>query len=204
MKKVFILGLVVISLAAKAQLNVSLGPTAGFGHAWMSGDGNNKYKPSGNFGLQLIYSANEHLGAGMDLKYSIEGGKKEFNGGTYEARLNYLRIPLKGFYFFNDYGDRIRPKVSLGPSFGFLLGGKQTLGSTENEVKDDFKNFDIGIEATAGVHWRLVTNTWLTLDLNYYHGLADISESEASKNKNRNLGVNVGLVFGIAKHTDTK
>ena len=31
-----------------AQLNLSVGPNAGFGHAWTSGIGDNRYHPAGN------------------------------------------------------------------------------------------------------------------------------------------------------------
>lgn len=187
--------LTVVSL--HAQKNVAIGPIAGFGHSSLSGEGDNKYKPYGEFGAQLIYSTNSHLGLGANLQYSIEGGKKEFGSTTYETRLNYLRIPVKLIYFFNDYGDKIRPKISAGPSLGLLLGGKQTIGSLESGVKDDFKKGDIGIVVSAGLNYRLIPNTWLTLDLDYYNGFADVSKTDAQTNHNRNIGIHLGLAFGI-------
>ena len=181
---------------AQAQLNLSLGPNAGFGHTWTSGSGDNTYQPAGNFGLAAVYSHNNHLGLGVDLKYSIEGGKKEIANVDVKTRLNYLRIPIKGIYFFRDYGASLRPKISLGPSFGFLVGGKQEIESTETDVKDSYKSFDVGLLGSAGLHYNLVTNTWLHFDVSYYHGLSDISES-AETNRNRNIGINLGVAFGI-------
>jgi hypothetical protein len=183
-------------LCSQAQLNLSLGPNAGFGHTWMSGKGDNTYQPAGNFGVSAVYSHNNHLGLGVDLKYSIEGGKKEIANVDVKTRLNYLRIPIKAMYFFRDYGASLRPKVSLGPSFGFLVGGKQEVGSLEFDAKDIYNSFDVGLLASAGFHYNLVTNTWLHFDVSYYHGLSDISEA-AETNKNRNIGINLGVAFGI-------
>lgn len=179
-----------------AQLNLSVGPNAGFGHAWTSGSGDNRYHPAGNFGVAVVYSHNNHVGLGLDLKYSIEGGKKEFANVDVTTRLNYLRIPIKGIYFFRDYGASFRPKISLGPSFGFLVGGKKEVGSVETDAKDLYNSFDFGLLGSAGFHYNLVTNTWLHFDVSYYHGLSDVSET-AETNKNRNIGVNVGVAFGI-------
>lgn len=198
MKK-FILAVVAVTyvICTQAQLNLSLGPNAGFGHTWLSGSGDNKYQPAGNFGLAAVYSHSNHLGLGVDLKYSIEGGKKQYGNNEVKTRLNYLRIPIKGIYFFRDYGASLRPKISLGPSFGFLLGGKQEVGSVETDVKDYYNSVDVGLLASAGFHYNLVTNTWLHFDVSYYHGFSDASEATET-NKNRNLGINLGVAFGIA------
>jgi hypothetical protein len=84
----------IISIAAAySQMNISVGPNAGFGHTWMSGSGDTRYQPAGNFGVALVYSHNNHVGLGLDLKYSIEGGKKEFANVDLTTRLNYIRIP---------------------------------------------------------------------------------------------------------------
>ena len=103
---------------------------------------------------------------------------------------------MKGIYFFRDYGASFRPKISLGPSIGFLVGGKEEYGSTEMEAKDLYKSIDVGLLANAGFHYNLVTNTWLHFDINYYHGFSDVSEA-AETNRNRNIGVNLGVAFGI-------
>ena len=100
MKKFLLSVAGIISLTcAYSQMNISVGPNAGFGHTWMSGSGDNRYQPAGNFGLALVYSHNNHVGLGVDLKYSIEGGKKEFANIDVTNRLNYIRIPIKGIYF---------------------------------------------------------------------------------------------------------
>ena len=190
-----IAGIICIA-CAYSQMNISVGPNAGFGHTWMSGSGENRYQPAGNFGVALVYSHNNHVGLGVDLKYSIEGGKKEFANVDVTSRLNYIRVPVKGIYFFRDYGASFRPKISLGPSFGFLVGGEQEAGSLKIDAKDAHNSFDVGLLGSAGFHYNLVTNTWLHFDLSYYHGFSDVSEA-AETNKNRNIGINLGVAFGI-------
>ena len=198
MKKcLLVLSLSVISVVLFAQNTVSIGPIAGFGHSWISNvDGKARYKPSGSFGGQLYYSASENVGIGAGLIYSIEGGENRISNSTYNARLNYLHLPIQLAYFFGKYGDAVRPKVAFGPSVGFLLGGKQMLNDSESGVGDDFKSVDLGLQMNAGVHVRLVSGVWLTTDIGYYNGLADITES-GLKNKNRNISFNAGLLFGI-------
>lgn len=210
MKKtlLFSLSLLVINTLA-AQMNLSLGPRAGFGHSWISNSPDDSkiiYHPAGNFGASLVYSSQTNFGAGVDLIYSIEGVKAEQDMGagivTMENRLNYLRIPVYGIYFFGQNGDKVRPKVSLGPSFGFLLGAKNFINDNDgNDVKDSFKGFDLGLQLSGGVHVNLVENTWLVADAGYYHGLTKIHESGlADKHMNRNIQVNLGVLFGIGRY----
>ena len=200
MKKYIIVAFLALNFGSLcAQQSISFGPNAGFGFTWITGNGTHKYQPAVNFGASFIYSANSHLGVGADLKYSVEGGKTEIDNATYTTGLNYVRVPLKAIFFFREDGDRVRPKISFGPSFGLLAGGKQKSGQIENRSTDAFKTFDFGFLTTAGMHVRLIANTWLTLDMNYYHGVSDISETTTFKNKNRNLQMNVGLAVGIDK-----
>ena len=191
-----------LSLGAGAQSKFSIGPNAGVGASWLDNTPNRKTKLAGNVGLSLVYSAAEHFGVGLDAKYSFEGGK--YSAATNQnttADLNYFRVPLKAIYFFGSYGNRVRPKLYAGPSFGFLAGGKTTVVTpvvTQTiESKDVFKSFDFGVTAGAGLNIRLVKNTWFNADLNYLHGITDLQKNNNGNSHNRNLGVNVGVNFGL-------
>jgi hypothetical protein len=207
MKKMsFVIVAVMFFSAARSQ-NLSLGPTVGFGHSWLSlseNDGfKNKFHSSYNIGGKLVYSFVSSWGISADVKYSSEGGTKELDdvGNTkYDYRLNYIRIPLQGIYFFEQLGDRARPKISLGPSFGFLIGGesKQNGGGGVNSIasKDLFSGFDFGLNAAIGCNIRVGKATWLNTDITYYHGFSNIAEDGGDlKVRNRGLGINVGLLF---------
>ncbi|MGI8634042.1 MAG: porin family protein [Segetibacter sp.] len=187
------------SLAAGAQSKFSLGPNAGVGASWLDNTPNRKAKLSGNPGLSLVYSAAQHFGIGLDARYSFEGGKYSSASQAVTSDLNYFRLPLKFIYFFGDYGNRVRPKVYAGPSFGFLTGGKTTIElpnntKVESNSKDIYKSFDLGLTAGAGLNIRLVKNTWFNTDVHYLHGISDLT---AGKQHNRGVGVNVGVNFGL-------
>jgi hypothetical protein len=208
----FLLLTVATLFAAQAQIKqrFSIGPTAGFGHSWLSADPqlggyDSKFHSAYNIGAKLVYSIENHWGLSADLKYSSEGGqfKEEANDDNLVIyRANYIRLPLQGIYFFNDYGDKVRPKISFGPSFGFMVGGdsKTEMGGetiTEVDSKDLFKGFDFGLNAAVGTNLRLSPATWLNADVTYYHGLTNVAEPGGIDWKNRGLGLNVGVLFGI-------
>lgn len=211
-----------LSIAALLQAQkLSIGPNAGYGSTWISKMNNRKYKSGGNVGLSLIYSTKSSFGLGADVKYSFEGGEREYQttipGSTLtteeETSLNYIRVPLKAMWFFGKYGNRVRPKVALGPSFGFLVGGKIKTNTTsqtgamvshsETNSKDYWDTFDFGLTGSAGLNYRLVSKVWLNADVAYYHGLTNaineekISARPAPSNKNRNIVLNVGVNLGL-------
>lgn len=209
MKKIIrtTLAALMIGSSALAQDNLSLGGTAGFGHTWLSNSTNAHYQPAGNLGLTLIYSTESNWGFGADLKWSIEGGKTSTTNFTNTTRLDYLRIPLKAMYFFGERGNAFRPKLTVGPSVGFLIGGNNkattisgdTKTTVETKASEFAKSVDIGVAASAGFNYRLVDRTWLNADLNYYHGISDVIENPNIEQRNRNIGINVGVTFGIGK-----
>jgi outer membrane protein W len=191
MKKLLLILLAGFTLyvTANGQSKFSLGPNAGVGHASISNADNAKFKLAANAGIAMVYSATEHFGIGLDAKYSFEGVKTD--DGSLD--LNYFRLPLKAIYFFNDYGDQLRPKIFAGPSFGFLTSAK----AEDVDVKNQFNSSDFGITAGAGINYRLVKNSWFTADVNYLHGISNVAKVGSEKNHNRNIGVNVGVNFGL-------
>ena len=196
---------------ATAQ-NLSLGKTAAFNHTWLTNTGGDKYfNPGFNAGAQLVYSFNPNWGIGADVTFSMEGVRSKTTMGDgqhiYDATLNYIRVPLKGIYFFGKLGDRLRPKVFAGPSVGFLVGGS-TKNFTENNSGDRFlvdkvkskevyRNVDLGVLVGAGLNYRIMKATWLTADVNYTNGLVDLSRSAGTWSASRGLAVSMGVTFPI-------
>ena len=207
MKKLFA-GVALIALTKlSAAQNVSFGPVVGVSHAWITGIENTKFKPSVNIGGTLIYSFVPHWGIGGDIRVSfLEGVKTKDKSDNAETVTNlnatYLRVPLKAFYFFGEYGDRVRPKLYAGPSVGFFLGGKRKIETTvsdnsttvKTDSKNDLKSFDFGFVAGGGINYRLQRSVWLNVDIVYNNGLIDISEA-STYNANRNLGISAGVTF---------
>lgn len=206
MKKI-ILGLgALLAVSLVHAQNLSFGPTAGFGHSWVNSETGNvdrMFHPSYSIGGKLVYSFVSHWGISADVKFSSEGqtlGEDRDNRITYRA--NYIRVPIQGIYFFGDYGQAIRPKVSLGPSLGFLVGGESKVYSsgeaTETvKTKDFTESFDFGLTGAVGANFRIAPATWLNADIAYYHGLTNVIKDAGVDAKNRGLGINVGVTFPL-------
>jgi hypothetical protein len=116
---------------------------------------------------------------------------------------NYVRVPLKAIYFFGKSGDVVRPKISAGPTFGFLTDASSATTDegvkVKTDITDNIKGFDFGVNAAAGLNFRLAQRTWLNTELAYNQGLTDITKSNNSTQHNGNVGVNVGLLVGLGK-----
>lgn len=204
MKRIMIVMALASSATALHAQNLSLGPTAGFGHSWTSSDNgglDGRFHPSYNVGGKLVYSFVSHWGVSADVKFSSEGETLgSDNDNKIAGRANYIRVPLQGIYFFGEYGNKVRPKISVGPSFGFLVGGETktyvdgNVAST-SKTKDFAESFDFGLTGAIGLNVRVAKATWLNADIAYYHGLTNIASSGDAKN--RNIGLNVGVLFPI-------
>lgn len=192
-KTVLIISMIIFSCNLFAQGKFSLGPTAGFGMSTLSNVTNSKMRTSANAGLSLVYSAVEHFGIGLDVKYSFEGAKVEFGSVKNQIDLNYVRVPLKAIYFFNKYGDNLRPKIFAGPSFGFLTKAKLN----DVETTSAYNNVDVALLFGAGLNYRMVKNTWFNVDVSSSLGLSDATKNNNESNATRNYQLNVGVNFGL-------
>ncbi|RYY61791.1 MAG: PorT family protein [Chitinophagaceae bacterium] len=212
MKKILSLAAIALFAGSVNAQTLSFGPSVGFGHSWLRtpddlAEGTSRdFHPSYNVGAKLVYSFVSHWGVSADLKFSGEGGKFTDNAQSETTyRLNYLRVPIQGIYFFNELGDNIRPKVSLGPSFGFLMGGKGKVEvdgdvQEEQKAKDFAKTFDLGLNAAIGANFKLSGDKWLNADITYAHGFTGVFDNGGSNSdnaKNSGIGINVGILFPI-------
>jgi hypothetical protein len=177
----------------------SLGPQGGFGHSCIktaNGNESNRFQSSWDAGISAVYSPWVHWGIELDARYSVEGRKVErvvkqgdaTTTVTSVSQLNYFRIPLKGVYFFRTYEHDFRPKITLGPSVGFLTGQVNSVGAN---------SMDLGLNASLGFNYRLVKAIWLTADVSYYHGFMDIYDNTSEKELNRDLRLDLGVSFGF-------
>lgn len=169
----------------------SFGPVVSYGHSWISPYGNSVFMPSMSVGVFGIYSPIEHFGIGMDVRYSQEGSKVDnAEGGTTTTRIDYVRIPVRAMWFAGELGDDFRPKVTLGPSFGFKT--KYDGPSVYNP-----NGFDIGLLGSAGFNYRVARATWLNFDVGYYQGITEVLPQSARAERNGNVSVNLGVGFDI-------
>ncbi|MCY7330879.1 MAG: PorT family protein [Saprospiraceae bacterium] len=195
-----VLALSLTTMFAWAQPN-SLGPAIGANFSSVSnlGDNNTKLSFGPTIGINYIYSNEQKLGLGIGLFFSQEGFALKNDLKDAKVQLNYLRVPLKGIYFFNTLAYRFRPKVFLGPSLGFLLSSYNKNDDDRVEIKDDrYQSFDLGVTGGLGFNYKLASRTWLNLDLAYTQGLLSINDVDDNINRlNQNIGATIGISFGF-------
>jgi hypothetical protein len=211
MKKLslFLLPLI-MTFAATAQKTVTFGHTASIGNSWLSNGEN--FAPgydqkdmhvSYGFGMRMVASMHPNWGISSDIKFSSEGGNygRDNSEANRVFRINYLRHAMQGVYFFGERGNRVRPKISAGPSIAIYAGGKSRLkdGGTESmpdmKSKIMFKTWDFGLTGAAGVNVRLKETVWLSAEGAYYHGLTNVNDLTSQKMHNRGLAFNIGLLM---------
>jgi hypothetical protein len=207
MKKIICAFLLLTGVSSVFAQNISLGPSVGVQHSWITGTEDVKFKPGVSVGGVLTWSPAPHWGLGGDIRVSFLEGVKSKAGTAHTSAADrihatYLRVPLKATYFFGDFGDKVRPKVYAGPSFGFLLGGETKSSNSSVITKTDkvLQGFDWGLIAGAGFNYRIKRNTWFNFDLAYTNGLKDVTEA-AGYHANRNIALNVGVTFPLGTLT---
>ncbi|HQW56442.1 MAG TPA: porin family protein [Saprospiraceae bacterium] len=182
-----------------AQNNIALGPIVGIGLSKIGGGDvdkeNTKFLPSYDFGASVIFSTQANWGIGADFLYSAEGTRAEDGGVKFDTKIDYVRVPLRFIYFFGDWDKTIRPKIFVGPTFGFLVKAK----SEDQDIKDVVNSFDLGAHIGAGVNIKIAEQVWLNTDVTYTHGITQLYKTDLFdiKASNRRIGLNVGVLFGI-------
>lgn len=176
------------------QSKFSIGVKGGFGHSFILPYQNYIFSPSWDAGISGIYAPGTHWGLGVDVLYSMEGGKFEFlnnttgEGYTRQVTLDYIRIPVKAIYFFRDYDKDFRPKVAIGPSLGVLVGEVNSTNAS---------TIDLGGKLTAGFNYRIARAIWINVDASYYQGFMDIYSSNSENDLNGNVRLDAGINFGF-------
>ncbi|MCF0052808.1 PorT family protein [Dyadobacter sp. LJ53] len=203
MKNCIILLLAVTSFVTRvqAQENVSIGPIVGVSIANFRGDvSDTDWKPGLTVGGFYNYSSESGFGFSGQLLFTQMGA--QVRNKTDEINLNYIQAPLLATFFFGQYGDKVRPKIFLGPSLNFLVGAKNKNGDNLNGDSNNrvYSPFDLGLTFGAGINIRLQEKVWLNLDARYGLGLIDVTKDGNSNIKNHNFGINAGLSFPLGTY----
>lgn len=209
MKRIYILAAALFTslTASFAQTDIertfTIGPAVGFGHSYMQNVGYDAYfKPSFSGGVTMNYSQWEHIGLSADVLYSLEGGKyRTSQESDIDISLHYLRVPVKFAYFFGDLENRFRPKITIGPSFGFLIDESTDISGDERQVNSnltrDHETLDLGGTGSLGFNYRVGERVWINTDLYYYQGFTEVDNIPNLHHYNSNMGLRVGVAFGL-------
>ncbi len=154
-----------------------------------------------HFAIQpaLLYSAKGHSVNSEERDQSGIPTGREF---TFEAKLNYLEIPVLALYK-NELGKGLKFFGGLGPYLGIGINGRftgNTPGFKDQLISFDksksgtqtYERFDMGLSAAVGLEYRS-----LMLGLNYNYGLRPVPMP--SDAYNRTLGLTAGYFFGKGK-----
>ena len=175
----------------------SFGPEVGVSISKYGQDaGTNDFKTGAFGGLFLTYSIENTFGITTKLLYSQKGAS--FKSSDTKQTLNYLEIPVIGRFFLNKEGT-FRPNIFVGPSFGFLTGATNKVGSNERVNVDNYKaiynTFDFGVTGGIGFNILISNETYFIIDARYTHGLSDITQGAGVVNNS--FGLTAGLSFGF-------
>ncbi len=188
MKKILLLAAFFITglSAAQSDPRFTIGSKAGFGHSFVAPYGGG-FNGSWLVGLTTNYMTGEHLGFGADILYSSEGGRIELiDGSATTSEIDYLRVPVRILYAMGASDAKLRPRIAAGPTFGVNMA-----------EGTGYQDFDFGVNASAGLNYRLVEGLWLGLDAAYYHGLMDIYGANSVTERNGNLRLELSITFGL-------
>jgi hypothetical protein len=184
-----ILTIVLITGAVHAQ-SVNIGIKGGL-NVYTLQDDNSASDRNVSFhaGLLAHIHLASHFALQPEVVYSVQGG--EFKGLVDNPKLNltYINVPLLFQYMF-DNGCRLQ----AGPQVGFLVKAESQVNSTNSDVKNDYKNTDVGIVLGASyVH----PPSGFGIDARYNYGFTPINATSTVNLYNR--GFQVGL-FLLLRH----
>lgn len=129
-----------------------------------------------------------------ELLYSAQGAKEKdsYEGMNYTVTIkaDYLNLPLMAKYYVAEGFS-----IEAGPQVGFLMSakakGEAGGSSAEEDIKDQFKGIDFGVN--FGLGYKLENG--LNFGARYNLGLADIPDSDNVSLKNAVIQLSVGYFF---------
>lgn len=130
-------------------------------------------------GAFVAFSAGPKLSIQPELLFSQKGSKLNLLGSETKTKLDYLEIPILVKLKLGAPGVLTAPFLFAGPSFGILASAKQETLGTVTDVKDAFKNVDVGLAFGVGLDISKIT-----LDARYTLGVTDVDEGSGSTKNN--------------------
>lgn len=179
MKKtmLFVAALFFMIGATTAQKRVYFGVKGGLNASSLSSSGATQKLGFNAGALMHIHTNSNAWGIQPELIYSLEGAKIPVIGNNDKANLNlsYLNVPVLVQYMW-DNGFR----VEAGPQFGFLVGAKSKLGSSNIDVKDNYNTFNFSVPVGLGY----LTRSGLGFDARYNIGVSNINKGSGTLRAN--------------------
>ena len=204
-----------MSLPAAAQdsgvKGFSIGPQVGgqLTTSVYTGDGSDAFSSSPGIGIkagaQAVYNFNKMFGLQAELFFDNRSYTQELEGQTQsiEASVteNHISLPVMFRYNLPFGGDKIVPKVTVGPYASYWLGGTSEVDGQSSDLESDGVNaFTVGATAGVGVDIQDLGPGDLAIDLRYERGFLNRNADDQTDINQFNqdfLGLSVGYLFGI-------
>jgi hypothetical protein len=188
LKKVLPLAVVLSLTASYSFAQFRIGPIAGVQMTNISGDNDseNAMKLGAHVGGTMNLHITDHIIIEPQLMFSMKGTQND-EESDFKTNLNYIDLPIhvkykmeNGLNFF------------AGPTIGFLLSAKFDNGEDTEDIKDNMKSLDMGIDLGLGYEFQ----SGLGLALKYNIGVANISDIEDFEAKNSAIALSLYFLLG--------
>jgi len=152
-----------------------------------------------NFGVELgatvDYYFNDRWSLRSGLIANKMGGKYDFEGESFEDKLNYVTIPINANWHF---GSTRKWNLNFGLSPSFLSSAKVKVnGYTENLPDDIVESFQLGLTFGIGYKIEVTERFGILIDAQLFSGLTNINKASSEKILNSGNSFNVGGVFQL-------
>lgn len=182
MKKIFLMAIAFMAaMSANAQNEegvFTLMPKAGLNLVTLTGDPDEKFRPSYVVGFEAEYGVNDNVGLVAGIQYSDQGCKEDIDGIENKWLFGYVNVPLLVQYY---------PVKGLalkaGAQLGFLMSKKVVSDGQRydfdkfyaaNDLPSDFRSFDVAIP--MGISYEYAN---FVIDARYNLGLIGVFKDES-------------------------
>jgi hypothetical protein len=198
MRKCILTAVAVFTFGFSNAQEAKFGVKAGLNLSTLSGNyvEQSQIQPGFVFGGFAAVNLSDKFIFQPELLFSFQGSayRNYYNFGNIQSyeqdnlNLNYLLLPIMAKYYVAK-----KFSIAVGPQFGFLLtartnffsytdAGNGYVDSESEDVKDQFKTFDFGINIGGGYDF---TDKW-GIDLRYTFGLNNAAQNTDGSNYKTN------------------
>ena len=158
-------------------------------------DDNTNSNSGVELGATVDYYFNHRWSLRSGLIANKMGGKYDFEGESFEDKLNYVTIPINANWHF---GSTRKWNLNFGLSPSFLSSAKVKVnGYTENLPDDIVESFQLGLTFGIGYKIEVTERFGILIDAQLFSGLTNINKASSEKILNTGNSFNVGGVFQL-------
>jgi hypothetical protein len=198
MKKLLILSIVtsLTLVSCSTTQKARIGVKAGANFSTINGDETDNLKTLTAFHVGAVAEVpvSDNFSVQPELLYSSQGAKyEESEGYDGKFKFDYINVPIMAKFNVSN-----GLSLEAGPQVGFLMSAKDEYSSTgdsgSDDIKDDIKGLDFGLNIGAG----LKLDSGINFGARYSLGLSNVNDFEGAgdfKNQNGVIQLYVGYFF---------